>query len=111
MAHERMLATRNTYTWMHKYVFPGGLLPSVPAMESVFGRAGLTVRDRLDFGPDYAETLRRWRATFLRRSAEAAALGFDATFERTWDFYLAYCEAGFASGYLDVNQLILARAA
>jgi cyclopropane-fatty-acyl-phospholipid synthase len=109
MADHRMRATRNTYTWIHKYVFPGGLLPSVPAMEAVLARAGLSVRDRLDFGPDYAETLRRWRAAFTGRSAEVAALGFDATFARTWNFYLAYCEAGFAARYLDVCQLILGR--
>ncbi|MBU2664278.1 cyclopropane-fatty-acyl-phospholipid synthase family protein [Actinoplanes bogorensis] len=111
MAHDRMRTTRSTYTWIHKYVFPGGLVPSVPAMEAVFGRAGLRVHDRLDFGLDYAETLRRWRATFTGRSAEVAALGFDATFARTWNFYLAYCEAGFAARYLDVSQLTLGRAA
>ncbi|MEU4241308.1 cyclopropane-fatty-acyl-phospholipid synthase family protein [Actinoplanes sp. NPDC026619] len=111
MAHDRMLATRNTYTWIHKYVFPGGLIPSVPAMTDVLGRAGLTVLDRLDFGLDYAETLRRWRAAFTERerSGAVAALGFDATFARTWNFYLAYCEAGFAARYLDVCQLIVRR--
>ncbi|GIF23963.1 cyclopropane-fatty-acyl-phospholipid synthase [Actinoplanes tereljensis] len=107
MADDRVRATRDAYTWIHKYIFPGGLIPSVPAMETVFGRAGLTVLDRLDFGPDYAETLRRWRAAFNARPDEVAALGFDATFARTWNFYLAYSEAGFASGYLDVCQLIL----
>ncbi|GAA2628579.1 SAM-dependent methyltransferase [Paractinoplanes durhamensis] len=107
MAHDRMLATSDTYTWIHKYVFPGGLIPSVPAMTGVLGRAGLTVHDRLDFGLDYAETLRRWRAAFTGRTDEVAALGFDATFARTWNFYLAYCEAGFASRYLDVCQLVL----
>lgn len=109
MAHDRMMATRDAYTWIHKYVFPGGLIPSVPAMEAVLRRAGLEVRDRLDFGPDYAETLRRWRVAFNERPAEVAALGFDATFVRTWNFYLAYCEAGFAARYLDVCQLILGR--
>jgi cyclopropane-fatty-acyl-phospholipid synthase len=107
MAHERMLATRHTYTWMHKYIFPGGLIPSVEAMTAALGRAGLTVRDRLDFGPDYAETLKRWRARFLERAAEVRALGFDETFRRTWNFYLAYCEAGFAARYIGVSQLVM----
>jgi cyclopropane-fatty-acyl-phospholipid synthase len=57
------------------------------------------------FGADYAETLRRWRETFLARWAEVNALGFDETFRRKWEFYLAYCEAGFATGYLDVAQV------
>ena len=34
-------------------------------------------------------------------------MGFDQTFRRMWDFYLAYCEAGFATGYLDDVQLVL----
>jgi cyclopropane-fatty-acyl-phospholipid synthase len=109
MAHDRLLATRHTYTWIHKYVFPGGLIPSVRSIAEVAARSGLAIRDQLDFGADYAETLRRWRATFNDRSPEVAALGFDATFERTWNFYLAYCEAGFAAGYLDVCQLILGK--
>ena len=107
MPHDRLLATRNTYTWIHKYVFPGGLLPSVTAIDQVMRAAGLTIVDRLDFGPDYAESLRRWRAAFNAHPAEVAALGFDHTFDRTWNFYLAYCEAGFAAGYIDVCQLIL----
>jgi cyclopropane-fatty-acyl-phospholipid synthase len=109
MADDRMRQTRDTYTWIHKYVFPGGLVPSVPAITAVLRDAGLAVRDRLDFGADYAETLRRWRASFTARSAEVAALGFDATFARTWNFYLAYCEAGFAAGYIDVCQLVSGR--
>jgi cyclopropane-fatty-acyl-phospholipid synthase len=109
MAHDRLLATRHTYTRIHKYVFPGGLIPSVTAIGQVMAGAGLAVQDRLDFGADYAETLRRWRAAFNARPAEVAALGFDRIFARTWNFYLAYCEAGFAAGYLDVCQLILGK--
>jgi cyclopropane-fatty-acyl-phospholipid synthase len=109
MAHDRLLATRDTYTWIHKYVFPGGLIPSVRAIEEVAAGSGLAVQDRLDFGADYAETLRRWRSAFNERAAEVAALGFDPIFARTWNFYLAYCEAGFAAGYLDVCQLILGK--
>jgi cyclopropane-fatty-acyl-phospholipid synthase len=109
MAHERMLATRYTYTWIHKYVFPGGLIPSVKAMTSALNDAGLTVEDRFDFGLDYAETLRRWRATFLSKADDVRALGFDQTFLRTWNFYLAYCEAGFAARYIDVCQMVMVR--
>ncbi|GGK80188.1 SAM-dependent methyltransferase [Mangrovihabitans endophyticus] len=109
MAHDRMLATRDSYTWIHKYVFPGGLIPSVPAVQAVAARAGLTVTGRHDFGADYARTLHRWRAAFQERRDQVTALGFDATFLRTWNFYLAYCEAGFAAGYLDVCQLTMGR--
>jgi cyclopropane-fatty-acyl-phospholipid synthase len=110
MAHHRMLATRSTYTWIHKYIFPGGLIPSVPAIEQALrGRTRLRLVRRLDFGEDYARTLRTWGERFEAHWPAASALGFDEVFHRTWRFYLAYCEAGFASGYLGVSQLTFAR--
>jgi cyclopropane-fatty-acyl-phospholipid synthase len=68
------------------------------------------VTDARHFGSSYAETLRRWRERFTASAAEVDALGFDETFRRMWTFYLAYCEAGFRAGYLDVAQLTLGRA-
>ncbi|MEY2657801.1 MAG: hypothetical protein RLZZ395_1543, partial [Pseudomonadota bacterium] len=70
--------------------------------------AGLKVIDEFHFGRDYAETCRRWRADFLVRKEEVLALGFDERFLRIWDFYLAYCEAGFEAGDIDVVQYTLA---
>ena len=64
-----------------------------------------------DFGPHYAETLRRWRARFLSRLDAVQALGLDARFCRLWDFYLAYCEAGMREGHCTVVQIVLAGAA
>jgi cyclopropane-fatty-acyl-phospholipid synthase len=103
MDHQRMLATRHTYTWIQKYVFPGGLIPSPEVIEG----SGLRVLDRLDFGGDYAHTLRLWRRRFASSFEGLRPLGFDDTFRRTWELYLAYSEAGFASGYLNVHQYIL----
>ena len=65
----------------------------------------LRVTDRLAFGPDYAETLRRWDEAFLGRREEVLALGFDETFLRMWHFYPSCSRAGFDAGYLDVQQL------
>ena len=110
MPHDRMLATRRTYTWISKYIFPGGFLPSVEAIDQVSRRAtSLRVVDRLSFGSHYAETLRQWDGLFLAAHERVLALGFDETFVRMWHFYLEYARAGFASGYLDVNQFVLAR--
>ncbi|GAB6984211.1 class I SAM-dependent methyltransferase [Nocardioides pyridinolyticus] len=110
MPHDRMLATRGSYTWINKYIFPGGFLPSAQVIDDVCAaETTLAVVDRLAFGPDYAETLRRWDETFLARRADVLELGFDETFIRMWHFYLAYSRAGFASGYLDVQQLTLER--
>ncbi len=108
MPHDRMLASRDTYTWIHKYIFPGGLLPSVTAIEATVAAAtSLRVAERFSFGPHYAETLRVWRETFDDSADAVEALGFDDTFRRMWRMYLGYSEAGFRSGYLDVNQFIL----
>nr|BFD88524.1 cyclopropane-fatty-acyl-phospholipid synthase family protein [Streptomyces sp. Xyl84] len=110
MPHERMLATRDTYTWIHKYVFPGGLIPSTRAVEeTIRDHTALRLVRRDAFGAHYAETLRLWRERFTKRAGEVAALGFDDTFRRLWTFYLAYSEAGFRSGYLDVQQYLFTK--
>jgi cyclopropane-fatty-acyl-phospholipid synthase len=110
MPHDRMLATRRTYTWINKYIFPGGFLPSVEVIERLTSRhTGLRVTDRLSFGMHYAETLRQWDQRFLGARERVLALGFDETFLRMWHFYLEYSRAGFASGYIDVNQIVLTR--
>lgn len=109
MPHDRMIASRASYTWIHKYIFPGGLIPSVRSIEeSVRAHTRLRIAETRSFGDDYAETLRRWRETFLGRWDEIARLGFDDTFRRMWEFYLAYSEAGFRVGYLGVQQFGLA---
>jgi cyclopropane-fatty-acyl-phospholipid synthase len=108
LEHDRMLATLDQYTWISKYIFPGGALPSRRAIEeTVRDHTRLEVRSVEAFGADYARTLRAWRERFDAHVREVDALGFDATFRRMWDFYLAYCEAGFATGYLDVAQFVL----
>ena len=110
MAHDRYLATRHSYGWIQKHIFPGGMIPSMEAIETT---ARTHTRLRVDrvhtFGIHNAETLRRWRYACEAAPGRVAALGFDATFRRKWEFYLAYCEAGFDSGYLDVAQVRLAR--
>ena len=73
------------------------------------GHTTLHVAERLSFGSHYAETLRRWDDAFRAASRRVHELGFDATFQRMWHFYLEYSRAGFASGYLDVEQIILER--
>jgi cyclopropane-fatty-acyl-phospholipid synthase len=109
MPHRRMLASRRTLTWVLKYIFPGGLIPSQEAMEQHAATVGLAVTDRLCFGQHYAQTLRIWRDRFAASAAEVGRLGFDGVFRRMWMLYLSYSEAGFRSGYLDVTQLLLAK--
>ena len=111
MPHDRMLATRNTHTWVLKYIFPGGLIPSVTSIEDHLARTSLRVAGRRDFGAHYAHTLRIWRERFCAQAAGLEPLGFDAVFRRMWLLYLCYAEAGFQARYLDVAQFLLTRKA
>ena len=110
MPHDRMLATRNTYTWINKYIFPGGFLPSVRVLDEVTREhTGLRMHEPFPMGAHYAATLRLWDETFLGAVHEVLRLGFDETFLRMWHFYLEYSRAGFTSGYIDVHQLTFSR--
>ena len=100
---------RRSTDFIQQYIFPGGLLPSRAAFREQAERAGFEVECEHAFGPDYAETLRRWRASFLARVPQVRQLGFDTRFLRIWEFYLAYCEAAFATGNTDVIQFTLRR--
>jgi cyclopropane-fatty-acyl-phospholipid synthase len=103
---------QDTYTWIRKYIFPGGQWSSVESIDRALADStSMRVADRYMFGRHYAETLRRWRATFDARADEVAALGFDETFRRMWSLYLAYSEAGFRAGYLDVGQFTIVKSA
>ena len=93
--------------FIQQYIFPGGMLPSPARLELEAGGAGLRVAEAHRFGADYARTLALWRARFLARWPEARALGYDERFRRLWEFYLAYCEAGFATRSTDVVHYVL----
>ncbi|MGO4404401.1 class I SAM-dependent methyltransferase [Bosea sp. RAF48] len=93
--------------FIQRYIFPGGCLPSVPAVRSSAKAVGLGVVEQLDFGDSYALTLKDWRRRFLERWTEIAPLGFDEPFRRLWEFYLCYCEAGFRTRTIDVNLIAL----
>lgn len=96
--------------FIQQYIFPGGCLPCPTEFRKAAREAGLEVDDELAFGRDYAETLRRWRDAFLAQRSRVLALGFDERFVRTWEFYLAYCEAAFDDGSIDVVQYTLRKA-
>jgi cyclopropane-fatty-acyl-phospholipid synthase len=97
--------------FIQQYIFPGGCLPSPKEFCKQAAAAGLVVEQQFAFGADYAETLRRWRAAFLQRKSDVAALGFDARFMRIWEFYLCYCEAAFESGDINLMQFTLVKPA
>ena len=84
-------------------------MPSPGAFREAAAQAGLKVVNELDFGLDYAETLRRWRERFLASDGAVRQLGFDTRFMRIWEFYLGYCEAAFATRNTSVMQFTLQR--
>jgi len=93
--------------FIREYIFPGGMLPSPKRFVQAAQQQGLQHLDSFAFGPDYAETLRRWRERFQAQLDAVQAQGFDAEFQRTWHMYLCYCEAGFDERRTDVYQFLL----
>jgi cyclopropane-fatty-acyl-phospholipid synthase len=100
---------RSGVDFIQRYIFPGGMLPSIKALRDEVTSAGLDWKDNLNFGLDYAKTLAHWRDRFLEAWPEIQPMGFDERFKRMWEYYLAYCEAGFRAGNIDVTQLTLAK--
>ena len=102
---------RKTPDWIERYVFPGCLIPSLEALtRASVKHSRLAIYGVDEIGEHYAETLRQWRERFHAHIDEVRALGYDERFERTWDFYLAFCEAAFRVRTLRDSQLLLARA-
>ncbi|MBI1248974.1 methyltransferase domain-containing protein [bacterium] len=96
--------------FIQKYIFPGGFLPSYQLMTGSLARhTDLRVIHAEDFGPHYAKTLAAWRENFFDNLPRIRALGMDDYFLRTWEYYLAYCEAGFQERQIGVSQLVMAR--
>ena len=96
--------------WIETYVFPGSLLGHRPTFDRILAsKTRLRVVHEEDLASSYARTLRLWRARFLAAWDQIAPLGFDERFRRTWEYYLAVCEAGFRAGRVSNLQLVLAR--
>jgi len=99
-------AQRRGANWIQTHIFPGGLCPSLEVLERSIAPTGLRITDVDDIGPHYVRTLDAWRARFLDRLDDVRAQGFDERFIRMWDYYLALCSAGFATGVSQDLQLV-----
>ena len=96
--------------FIQSYIFPGGLLVRSADFRRLAAECGLEWRDEEEFGLDYAETLKAWRAAFDRAAEEGRLpTGFDERFIRLWRFYLMYCEGGFRGGGINVSQVTLVK--
>ena len=100
---------RREVDFIQRYIFPGGMLPSPQILKTLGERFDLPVIREHIFGEDYAKTLATWRNNFRAAWPNLKLLGFDERFRRLWEYYLAYCEAGFLSGNIDVRQVVFAK--
>ena len=101
---------RKGANWIQTYIFPGGFLPSVAAIEHALHGTNLIVTESHDIREHYVRTLAIWRATFLAHLPDVRAMGFDERFIRMWEYYLALSESGFATGLVQDQQLVLEKA-
>ncbi len=102
-------SAKRTVDFIKAYIFPGGCLPSVAAIGRSLAKAcDLRMVHLEDLTPHYARTLRTWRARFDQNRAAISRLGYSAEFQRMWEFYLCYCEAGFIERRIASAQLVLA---
>lgn len=100
---------RRNPDFIQRYIFPGGMLPTVPMMRQQADHAGLGFVEIRRFGASYALTVAEWRRRFNEAWPRIEALGFDEHFRRVWNYYLTYCEAGFRHGTIDVGLYRLTR--
>lgn len=114
IADERFDSYRRSVDFIQRYIFPGGMLPSPEKLAGLTAAAGLKTTGVDRHGHDYARTLMLWRHRFeqawpaIQRGGEGR---FDTRFRRMWRYYLAYCEAGFQTGRIDLLHLTLQREA
>jgi cyclopropane-fatty-acyl-phospholipid synthase len=102
-------AYRNTADFIQKYIFPGGMLPTKSILATQTENAGMHLESLDGFGLDYARTLRLWQNRFQAAWPEITKLKFDERFKKVWELYLAYCEAGFSAGTIDVVHAVMTR--
>jgi cyclopropane-fatty-acyl-phospholipid synthase len=95
--------------FIQTYIFPGGMLLDEPQFESLAAQRGLAWQDRIGFGRDYAETLKRWRERYNHAVARGLLTGFEEPFHNLWRYYLMYCEGGFRGGAIDVAQVTMVK--
>ena len=107
---QRYAEYRRGSDFIRRYIFPGGHLPSLGAIaRALESHTTLGIESVENIATHYAETLRRWRGSLVERRRDVLDMGFDAEFFRRWEYYLAYCEAAFASRILSDLQIVLAR--
>ncbi|MDO9384201.1 MAG: cyclopropane-fatty-acyl-phospholipid synthase family protein [Hyphomicrobiaceae bacterium] len=104
---DRFESYRSRPDFIQRYIFPGGMLPTKTLMREHVAQSGLRLVEHEFFAVSYATTLSVWRSRFQAAWPQLQAMGYDENFRRVWDYYLAYCEAGFRLDALDVGIYVL----
>ena len=107
---QRFEAAKNSVDFIQRYIFPGSNIPSVTALLcSMTKSSDFKLFDCEDIGPHYATTLRKWNENFFANIDAVRKLGYSEEFIKMWEFYLCYCEGGFAERALGDVHLLLAK--
>ncbi len=91
--------------WIKKYIFPGGMVPSLREMVSAFADYGFHILDVENLRSHYNKTLLCWSENYREHIGEVRRM-FDERFVRMWDLYLAACAATFHNGIIDLHQIL-----
>lgn len=110
IADQRYESAKKSVDFIQRYIFPGSCIPSNTAMlNSITKVSDMRLYDLEDIGPHYATTLRMWRENFFAHIEQVRQLGYSEEFIKMWEFYLCYCEGGFAERALGDVHLLLAK--
>ena len=91
--------------FIQKHIFPGGMLPSVSMLKKILENNKLKIIENNNYAEHYAKTLNNWRNNFNSSLNKIKDNGFDDKFVRLWNYYLAYCESGFKTKRIGLNQI------
>ena len=111
IADDRYQNYHDNADFIQKYIFPGGMLPSPARLRKVIAQNGLSLTGEQMFGLSYARTLNTWRSQFLKNWDSIKQLGYSTEFKRMWEYYFAYCEAGFRHQTIDVGHYLIEKSA
>jgi len=97
----------NQVDFIQKYIFPGGVLPSKRILYKLFKDNNFELYEEKSFGNGYEKTLKLWKESFNNSWDKISKLNFDNKFKNLWNYYLSYCETGFATGHTNVSQFFV----
>jgi cyclopropane-fatty-acyl-phospholipid synthase len=101
---------KRSVDFIKRYIFPGSCIPSINAIGSAIADVtDLRLVHLDDITVHYARTLFEWRRRFFGNIDKVRALGFSEPFIRMWEYYLCYCEGGFAERYIGDVQMLFAK--